>query len=193
MGWTSMHLDKEVKNGKIYLPVKEYLDDMYTWESDERKVSVLKSALRGRHYFAAVEVDEGERKYVSAAVALVSINSGDYFNFGYKPMDEDMGPYIYDCPKGILDLLTPTDNEYANEWRNRCRARLETEKRFAALKNLPTGAKIEFESLYDLVDGTKKGDKVTLTKRISGKREIWWDGVYKWKKSIINPEYVVVG
>jgi hypothetical protein len=37
-------------------------------------------------------------------------------------MDETMGPVESRCPERILDLLTPTDSEYANEWRARCRA-----------------------------------------------------------------------
>jgi hypothetical protein len=39
-------------------------------------------------------------------------------------MDETMGPCDHDCPAAILDLLTPTDSEWANAWRQKCRARL---------------------------------------------------------------------
>ncbi len=35
-----------------------------------------------------------------------------------------MGPYHYDCPASILDLLGPPGNEYAAKWREACRARL---------------------------------------------------------------------
>ncbi len=35
----------------------------------------------------------------------------DYFNFSYNDMDESAGPSYYDCPKGILDMLTPTEYE----------------------------------------------------------------------------------
>jgi hypothetical protein len=37
-------------------------------------------------------------------------------------MDETCGPYEKKCPLSILNLLTPTDNEWANEWRKQCRA-----------------------------------------------------------------------
>ncbi|MEM0099145.1 MAG: hypothetical protein QXS99_05165 [Thermoplasmata archaeon] len=37
-----------------------------------------------------------------------------------KIIDENMGPYNYKCPKEILDLLTPTTNPYALEFRKRC-------------------------------------------------------------------------
>ena len=39
---------------------------------------------------------------------------------GYKDMEESMGPYECDCPALILDLLTPTDRDYALHWRARC-------------------------------------------------------------------------
>src|SRR3546814_8342346 len=35
-----------------------------------------------------------------------------------------MGPCEADCPAAILDLLSPTEHEYALEWRARCRANL---------------------------------------------------------------------
>lgn len=39
-------------------------------------------------------------------------------------LTETMGPYHYDCPASILDLLGPPGNKYAANWRKACRARL---------------------------------------------------------------------
>ena len=39
-------------------------------------------------------------------------------------LTETMGPYHYDCPASILDLLGPPGNDYAAKWREACRARL---------------------------------------------------------------------
>lgn len=39
-------------------------------------------------------------------------------------LTETMGPYSYDCPASILDLLGPPGNEYAAHWRENCRQRL---------------------------------------------------------------------
>lgn len=61
---------------------------------------------------------------VFAIVCLLQFRPHDRLNFGYKDMDETMGPYAYDCPPDILDMLSPTDNKTANEWRDACRARL---------------------------------------------------------------------
>ena len=33
-----------------------------------------------------------------------------------------MGPCERDCPEPILDLLTPTDREHTQRWRDDCRA-----------------------------------------------------------------------
>lgn len=34
-----------------------------------------------------------------------------------KIMDESVGPCYYKCPRGILELLTPTKDMYALQWR----------------------------------------------------------------------------
>ncbi len=39
-------------------------------------------------------------------------------------LSETMGPYNYDCPASILDLLGPPGNEFAAQWREHCRQRL---------------------------------------------------------------------
>jgi hypothetical protein len=43
------------------------------------------------------------------------------------PLPETEGPYAEFCPVRILDIMTPTDNSMAQEWRDRCRERLENE------------------------------------------------------------------
>ena len=108
---------------------KEYLDNQLTHQNDNSTCKVLDSAVVGmRRYYAAVERVErsmGERT-VTCVVCLVNYNTrakeGDIF--GYKDMDETMGPCATDCPARILDLLTPTDVPNAVEWRAQCRARL---------------------------------------------------------------------
>lgn len=47
----------------------------------------------------------------------------DPYNWGYKDVDETMGPNEISFPYTWLDLLTPTDSKYANEWRARVKAR----------------------------------------------------------------------
>lgn len=41
--------------------------------------------------------------------------------WGYKPMDETMGPHYWSCPLAYLDAATEPANEYAKEWRAKAR------------------------------------------------------------------------
>lgn len=107
---------------------RQYLDAQFTYERPTVISKVLKSALvKRRVYYAAVEhvVKATGAREVWALVCLVHYNPRDRegYIFGYKDQTESMGPYDCDCPVSILDLLTPTDSDYAKEWRERCRAR----------------------------------------------------------------------
>lgn len=47
----------------------------------------------------------------------------DQYNWGYKDVEETMGPSEISFPYTWLDLLTPIESKYANEWRARVKAR----------------------------------------------------------------------
>jgi hypothetical protein len=100
---------------------------------------------------------------------LTHTDSREYFNFGVKSIGETGGPLYYDCPASILSLLSPTDDKYAIEWRNRCKERIEEKKRPTALKNLPVGSVIQFV--------TYNGETVELLKHPAAyqfKRPFWY-------------------
>lgn len=124
MGWDYTHAT-HYKNGKV--DRKAECDELYTWSNETKTVRVLKSSMKGAIYYAAVEITTSESKEVIGVVAATTgaDKNDPYFNFGVKTMDETMQPFYYDCPKGILDLLTPTDNKYANKWRRLCREKSE--------------------------------------------------------------------
>lgn len=120
MGWTSYNAEF-YKNGKI--DRKAEMDNRWTQEESEKypKFRVLKSSMVGKIYYAAIEISRGGKvEQVFATTAITSTNMKDYYNFSYKDLDETMGGCNYDCPVGILNLLTPTDNEYALQWRAEC-------------------------------------------------------------------------
>ncbi len=103
---------------------RDYLDAQFTFENAEGRSRVLRSALLGDAYYAAVEQQRSDgARAVFALVCLTYYNPRDPegFIFGYKDMTEHMGPCESDCPEDILDLLTPTDRPYAIAWRARCR------------------------------------------------------------------------
>lgn len=153
MGWT-FYNSYEYKNGKI--DRKAECDKLYTWEDEKRKGRVLKSTMRGSVYYAAYEYTNKieNTKEVIGVVTLTSSDVRNDCNFGYKDMSENCGPGYYDCPLSILKLLTPTDNEYALEWRKKCYEKHNKPKSW--LKSLNIGDKIIF-TRYD-------GRKVILTK-----------------------------
>lgn len=132
MGWDFCHAKYYKPNGSV--DRKAECDARFTWGT----YKVLKSSMKGTTYYAAVDDGKGN---IFAVVALTAGQDrhNPYFNFGLKSMSEDMHPFFYDCPKGILDLLTGTDNQSANEWRSKCR-----EKKLSGnwLKNLNIGDKI---------------------------------------------------
>ena len=56
------------------------------------------------------------------AVTLIEY-SHDTPGWGYKPMDETMGPYRFNCPARILDAATEPLNDCARDWREACRGK----------------------------------------------------------------------
>ena len=191
MGWTSYHAE-HYKNGKI--DRKAECDAYFLEGLNRGHFDVLKSAMVGSTYYAAVKplkksggkdengnyiyVDRHEsEQFVFAVVFLTSTDSKDYFNFSYKDMSEDMCPFQCDCPKSILDLLSPTDNENANEWRKICYENYANKKKYKtnSLSRLPVGSVVKVTmscntNLY------KEGDVVTLTKGYAYglKRPAWF-------------------
>lgn len=164
MGWTSMNVPTKYKNGKIIIDRKEECDklfnqDMVAFDSNKviGKFKVLKSAMVGSTYYAAVKrtefatEDKPENSIVFAAICLTLTNIKEYYNFSYKDMDETCGPYQYNCPQSILSLLTPTDNKYANEWRKACFEALKQKRDRVSLSSLPVGSEIK----YTKYDGTE--------------------------------------
>lgn len=134
---------------------RQYLDEQFTYTTDSVRSTVLRSALvRMRTYYAAVEqLRNGRPREVFAVVCLVRYNPRDRegYIFGYKDMDETMGPCESECPPAILDLLTPTDHDYARAWRERCRTAAEARAKKPRLRN---GWTLVFDEPLTFTDGT---------------------------------------
>lgn len=105
-----------------------------TWVSHDKetgdKHTVLATALVNmRELYAAVEhVKADGTREVWCAVLKVSWYPKDQFNCCVKSMSEHEGPYYHNCPEKILKLLTPTDSEWANKWREKCWANVNLKK-----------------------------------------------------------------
>lgn len=174
MGWTFYEKPRDVKAD---------LDRGLTWTNETGARRVLDSAIVNRaEYYAAVEwiKPDGSRE-VWAAVFLLKFHpkAKDGCTFGYKDMSEEMGPYAWRCPVRILDLLTETQNEYANGWRTKCR---EYHARRKALPKLAEGMRLRVlnESVPHI--GNTPVREVTVLR--AGRRPLFkmegFGGYFRW-------------
>lgn len=138
MGWdfgTAKYTD--VKKGRVVVDRKAEIMDVI----NTRDYYILKMVGVGNTYYAAMQ--NKETKEVFCGVILTKVRSNGWWGkeFGYKMMDEFWGPVEAKCPKSILNLLTPTENAIANEWRQKCWDYATKPK----LGDLPVGTIIELD------------------------------------------------
>ena len=185
MGWT-YGLATHYKNGNVDRKAEcDYLFRTELNASKTHMLTLLKSAMVGSVYYAAIErkaVDNENDRKVFALVCLTGVSKGE---FGYKDMDESECPYEFKCPKSILKLLTPTDNKYANEWRANCYKYHDNKKN--SPNKLPVGTKIKC---------TINGEEMVLEKRPPAyqfKTPFWYDGNGHYvKKTYIPDDYEII-
>ena len=72
--------------------------------------------------------------------------------FGYKDMEETMGPFYYGASKKVLDALSPTEQKDALAWRERCR---EEQASKAKRVKLEVGMEIVFDPPLKFSYGTE--------------------------------------
>lgn len=155
MGWTYCYVPKGTS--------LDFFKKMLTWETENSKNEFVKGAFASfKEFYAAVKTTDKAtgRTYTWAFVAMVNYTKGDY-NFGYKDMEETMGPNIANCPKSILTLLSPLeetienrkkDSSYgwAKAWRVRC---WENVFQREATNKLEDGVIIRFENPFRFTNG----------------------------------------
>lgn len=162
MGW--LFMSRAGMGG--HLTAKAYLDAQLTYErTGEDGIAtglrvLASSCLRNRVYYAAAEPYGGADTAVFAVVCLVRWNPRDRegYIFGYKDMTEHAGPCEAECPTRILDLLGPTDSEYALAWRQRCRDNADRSRRLA------DGVRIRLPEAVTFTDG-HIGDEFIVERR----------------------------
>jgi hypothetical protein len=84
--------------------------------SDHAYIMYVAAKTRGGEVYCTVALtawDTTVDLYIDRSVTKTELR--------YKFMQESLGPYFYDCPESILNLLTPTDSIYAKQWREKCR------------------------------------------------------------------------
>lgn len=145
MGWIFGHRNPGEST------IAETFAKIFNYNKPEQKQSgkiiACKSSLNVA--YMAYEIIDGDRREVIALVCLIK-HVKDYYNFGYKDMEENMGPCEHQCPESILDLLTPTTHEYAIEWRKACRDWNEKRKR------IHPGVWVRFKEPLRFRNGTRQ-------------------------------------
>ena len=195
MGWTSYHATrfKEVNRGRkstMTVDVKREMDEeiFRGWKTSDGNCKLIKSAMYGSTYYGAIQKTNNNTKEseVFAVIVLTSVESNKFFNLSYKDMDETEHPFYYDCPESILKILTPTDNENANIWREKCRKRNKDKKVLAKHEPIILTVKAP------LLSGHKPGDRVKLHWDGWGHNWFYTDGIYRYSnKTILNHGFEV--
>lgn len=110
MGWTFTHKPRGQS-------VVDFFRQRYGCDASRGRI--LDGAASLTEAYLAWQKPDGS---VVALVYLLHYSREAGYNFGYKDMDEDMGPCAIRCPERILGLLTPTEHPLAIAWREKCRA-----------------------------------------------------------------------
>lgn len=162
MGWTSYYAWHYLANGSVDRKA-ECRDYIFGGMNSEwaKKHRLLADCMDGSTYYAAIkDEDTGE---VWACVCMTQVHEGEIY---IKEMSEGMGPGQRTCPDRILDLLTPTDDEWAIGWRADCRKNNLKKKGFA---KLPLGTRAIWTATFGC-DAFSAGDKVSLVKSRQSRR-----------------------
>jgi hypothetical protein len=158
MGWTETHREPGVSHVEWF---------NREWRTD--RVIALKAV--GSTLYGAMRHHDSDE--VEGIVILINRRSREWFNFGYKEMSERSGPFSYDAPASILDLLTPTDDAEANKWRAAARAAIAKK---AEAKKVAKGSRIRFAAPLKFSDGST-GDTFELIERSTFHRIVFLDFV----------------
>lgn len=137
MGWTSFNIHKTQKSADVI--IRELSQDSHggarsSWEviAHSMRGRVFYGIMRRTHY-AADRTPAGFDVYgiVVLTERKREFPASDYVEFYYKEMDESLGPFYYDMPARMLDLLdelAPNPTGQAKGWRDACREKQRAER-----------------------------------------------------------------
>ncbi len=117
MGWTFTHREKGTSN-------KDWFANQFEGNGFEI-LDVASGSMNRNNVYIAMRLPDGN---VTAVACLTRWVPKEHFNYGWKDMSEEMGPHITDCPRRIMDLLSPVDDlfpvgsssrEWAQAWRDK--------------------------------------------------------------------------
>lgn len=106
---------------------KELVDEIIKpYETEKYSQKVLAHCYRGNPgagvlYFVTEREFKTEPK-VERWVGVYLLRNDRGYGWGYKDMDETVGPNDVSCPLSYLDQCTEPMNEYSRQWREKVRA-----------------------------------------------------------------------
>ena len=86
-------------------------------DSTHGECLVLAHCCRGNVLWTVHDLPAGEGRQRYIGCFLLQRGTGD--GWGYKPMDEGMGPFYYTCPLSYILLAGPTTHHGTLEWRRK--------------------------------------------------------------------------
>jgi len=138
MGWDVSNISKSQKTAEyIFNDLKRGLHtkwEILAYGQGRRKNGSVPI------YFAIKNNETGQ---VCASVTLANRKNGQ---IATKDIWEDSGPFHFDCPKKVFELLTPTKNQFAQEWREKV-------KNYYAQPKLEIGDNVIFGQEINFVNG----------------------------------------
>ena len=147
MGWTGIthnrnkaYTDKEIKE-ELFRDI-EVVPCAKTAPTGHK---VVQYSRVGNVIYMAVEKTENDSKVVFAVVFRIRNLKNE---FVYKDMDETMCPFDTDAPISLIKKLTKTDNDLANEWRNKCLKKATNKKELERLFNEGKSIKVKGEIMF---------------------------------------------
>lgn len=103
-----------------------------SWENETTKVTRLRYCTRGNTLYALMQTEKKDQPTTRWILVALLLRASD--GWGYKPMDESMGPCEVDCPLEYLNEATEPVNDWAREWRERVRASAKKRERAKSIK-----------------------------------------------------------
>ena len=109
------------------------------WDNDRSICLTLKHCVRGNVVWTVQETLVKETGQIIRWIGCYLLASSEG-SWGYKSMDESMGPFYYSCPLSYLEMVPKVENK---DWRD------EVKKHHANRKSSSQGLTKAFNSLKD--------------------------------------------
>ena len=155
------------------LNVRDEIERICTCETDTQSARPIKTCLVTKVWYVAVEVSmkagapnpndyqmDDRGRFVFAAIFQTR---RDRDGWAYRAVAEEAGPATSRAPRSLIDLLSPTNREWANAWRARC---LTNAARRA--RRLADGDIIELAEQLELSDGRRRSIFRVIKERPQG-------------------------